>query len=370
MIFKQGVIPMDSYEQLAKVLDTIPNGFPATKGGEHLAVLRWIFTPEEAEIAAQLKLRGETCDEISGRLGRNPDQTCGLLERMVKKGQISGWNSRSGDRKYALMPFAVGIYEEQLERMDEEFARLFEEYFIAGFKDVLNVTEPVGFKVIPVNRSLNPELQVFPYEVAEELVKNAKSIGVRDCICKKQQELLGNSCEYPMTVCISLNPRREHAFDEESLSTPISTEDALKLLREAEEAGLVHCTMNVGNETSIRYICNCCSCCCGVLRGVKMSKEPRMLVRTDYVAKVDSDLCVGCEACIDRCQMDAIVMDDSVAHVNTERCIGCGVCALACPEGALAVVRKPSTLPDSPESLMDWMVQRATSRGVDPSDLL
>ena len=361
---------MDSYEKLAKVLDTIPNGFPATAGGEHLAVLKWIFTPEEADLATHLKLRGETCEEIGARLGRDTSELSEALEVMVKKGQISGWNSRSGERKYALMPFMVGIYEEQLGRMDSEFARIFETYYLAGFRSVLSEMDPVAFRVIPVNRNMSTELQVFTYEAAEELVKNAKSIGVRDCICKKQQELIGNSCEYPMTVCLLLNPRRENAFADDELSTPITQQEALKLLRESEEAGLVHCTLNVGNETAIRYICNCCSCCCGVLRGVSMSDEPRKLVRTDYAAKIDADLCAGCGLCIDRCQMNAIAMDDSIARVDIERCIGCGVCALVCPEDALEIIKKPSVLPESPDSLMDWMIQRATSRGVDPSDLL
>ena len=101
-----------------------------------------------------------------------------------------------------------------------------------------------------------------------------------------------------------------------------------------------------------------------------MSDEPRKMVRTDYAAQVDIDLCAGCGACVDRCQMKAIVLDDLIARIDSKRCIGCGVCALVCPEGALEIIRQPSVLPESPESLMDWMVQRATRRGVDPSDLL
>ncbi|MFX1485489.1 MAG: 4Fe-4S ferredoxin, partial [Promethearchaeota archaeon] len=116
---------MNPYEKLAAVLDTIPNGYPPVEDGTHLRVLEWIFTPEEAELACQLKLRGETLDELSTRLNRSKDELEEILEVMHSKGQINSWMSKSaGSRKYGLLPFAVGIYEEQLKRMDKEFAEL------------------------------------------------------------------------------------------------------------------------------------------------------------------------------------------------------------------------------------------------------
>lgn len=359
---------MNPYERLAARLDKIPNGFPAVPGGEHLRLLEWVFAPEEAELASKMKLRGETAEEMAARLEMKIESLRVLLDTMVEKGQISGYTSRSGDRKYALMPFAVGIYEEQLERMDGEFAALFEEYYEAGFKHILTAN-PRIFKIIPVNQAVETSLEVFTSEKAEDMIMNAESLGVRDCICKKQQALLGNQCSFPMTVCLLLNPKRPNAYDGDDLTRTISKEEALRLLRESEDAGLIHCSMNVEKEESIRYICNCCTCCCAVLRGVSTVEKPRELVRTDYLAKVDGDLCIGCEICVDRCQLGALQVIDSKCVVDTERCIGCGVCSQSCPEGALRVskVTSPS---DQPGNLIDWMVQRATHRGVDPSDLL
>ncbi|MFX1579705.1 MAG: 4Fe-4S ferredoxin, partial [Promethearchaeota archaeon] len=118
---------MNPYEKLAAVLDTIPNGFPPTEDGAHLRVLEWIFTPEEAELASQLKLSAETVDEIAVRLDRPKEELEKRLETMLEKGQINSWVSKSaGARKYGLLPFAVGIYEEQLNRMDAELAQRFE----------------------------------------------------------------------------------------------------------------------------------------------------------------------------------------------------------------------------------------------------
>jgi len=98
----------DPYEQLAATLDKIPNSFTATEEGTHLRVLKWIFTPEEAEQASKMKLRGETTDELVTRLEIPIDGLKDRLEKMAGKGQIRAWNSSTG-RRYALLPMVVGV---------------------------------------------------------------------------------------------------------------------------------------------------------------------------------------------------------------------------------------------------------------------
>lgn len=357
------------YEQLAAVLDTIPNGFPAAEDGAHLRILEWIFTSEEAELASQLKLRGETSEEIATRINRPEEEIETLLDIMNSKGQINSWMSKSAGRwKYGLMPFVVGIYEEQLNRMDEEFAQIVEPYVDHEFKKI-SAGEPVIFQVIPVNQSINAELEIHPYQKAEQMIESSSSWGVRECICKKQKDLIGEPCSYPTTVCLVLAPRKENAFDDHELTKSITKEESLKLLKESEDAGLVHCTYNV--QENFTYICNCCVCCCGVLRGIESLGKPREFIKTDFVMTVDADLCTGCESCLERCQFGALSIPEDVCVVDPERCIGCGVCAIVCPETAMEIIKSESPeKPASPENLMDWMTQRAISRDIDPSDLL
>ena len=59
----------DVYKQLAKRLDQLPHGYPATEIDVELKILRKIFTPEEAEMALKLKYSPETADTIAERLG-------------------------------------------------------------------------------------------------------------------------------------------------------------------------------------------------------------------------------------------------------------------------------------------------------------
>ncbi|MHA1927378.1 MAG: ATP-binding protein, partial [Candidatus Thorarchaeota archaeon] len=327
---------------------------------------KWIFTSQEADLASQMKLRGETVEEIAERLLRTTDGLEELLETMDKKGQIRAWNSSTG-RRYALIPFAVGIYEEQLERMDPEFSKLVEKYFIKGRGKGLFDTEPAIFKVIPVNRSVETDLEVYPYQVAEDMVESAKSWGVRDCICKKQQSQLDNECKYPLSVCMIFSSK-ENAFDSSHLTKTITKEKSLQILREAEESGLVHCSMNIQEGHS--YICNCCTCCCNVLRAVSVSGQPHAFVNSDYIMHVNADACTGCEACLERCQFEALSIPDDICEVEGEKCVGCGVCAVVCPTDALSLINREGERIRPPEKFMDWMTQKAISRNVDPSDLL
>jgi ferredoxin len=68
------------------------------------------------------------------------------------------------------------------------------------------------------------------------------------------------------------------------------------------------------------------------------------MITTNYYAEVDSDLCIGCETCVQRCQMEAIIMNDSIAKINKKLCIGCGNCISTCPESAIILKKKEREL--------------------------
>jgi len=348
------------YKQLAKRLDALPNGFPATDDGRELKLLAKIFTPEEAELAALLMPSLETVEEIVARTGRDAAGLSNQLKGMSRRGLIEA-GKKDGTLGFKLMPFVVGIYEAQVSTMDEELAHLFEDYFQSSFRQMLAV-KPQFHRVIPVNETIRNTMEVRPFESAAEIMNRMQSWGVQDCICRKQKALIGEACQHPVDICMVLNPR-PNAFDGNTVIHALTHDEAMKTLRRAAEAGLVHSVSN--SEEGVYYICNCCTCSCGILRGMAELGIANVVAKSAFVNQVDEVVCNGCENCIQSCQFDALTMDDMLAQVNTVRCVGCGVCVIACSTGALGLVRRPKEeVLQIPITPADWRTQRAVERGL------
>ena len=118
----------------------------------------------------------------------------------------------------------------------------------------------------------------------------------------------------------------------------IPREEALALLERSEEIGLVHTVSNVAQ--GVGYVCNCCGCCCGLLRGITEFGLAGSVAYANYYAVIDPALCAGCGTCIERCQVHAIHEEDGMSVVDGARCIGCGLCVSSCPTESLSLVHK------------------------------
>ncbi len=354
------------YRTLARRLDAMPNGFPATESGVELELLAKLFTPDEAALAAVLRLTQEPAKTIAQRAGVDPDEAYRTLKALARRGLV---RVKRGDRQllFGLMPFVVGFYEEQLPRMDEELASLMERYMQESRAAITHDT-PALHRVIPVEESVPFELEIFPFERASQLLENARSWGVRDCICRVQQRLIGKGCDHPVESCLVFAPV-EGAFDHGDVDRAITKEEALDILHQAEESGLIHTTGNYREPHY--YICNCCTCCCGILRGVAEFDIPTAVARADFQAVVDVDLCAGCADCVERCAFGALSVPEDVCEVDPVRCVGCGLCATVCPTDALHLERRsPGEVPPPPEDVKEWGVRRAEQRGISLDEVL
>jgi Pyruvate/2-oxoacid:ferredoxin oxidoreductase delta subunit len=222
--------------------------------------------------------------------------------------------------------------------------------------------------VIPVEQSVDGEVDVLPYEAVSKLLDAAQSFGIRECICRKQKGMIGEPCEYPRFNCVSFAPV-EGAFAHSEYIRPVDREEAESVLREAEDAGLVHTVYN--QQQGIYYICNCCPCCCGIMRGIVEFGREHALARSDFIAVVDEAECIACEACIERCHFGALSVVDGTCAVDPLHCMGCGLCVSECPTEALKLVRREAgEQPEPPETHREWQEERASARGVPVDELL
>lgn len=344
-----------TYEQLADALDRLPNGFPRTPGRLEIQILKKIFAPEEASLAARLSGRMEPADEIARRLGLPGDETRTRLLQMARRGLVWFDKKEAGGR-FRLAPFVVGIYEAQLDSLDEELARLVEDYLADGGAAGIMKPQPALHRVVPAQGALRAEW-VLPYDDVRAILESAKVFTVRGCICRAQKAHMGQQCDYPMNMCLSFSGRERPPRDGD-----ISREEALAILERSEEVGLVHTVSNV--IEGVGYVCNCCGCCCALLRGITEWGISDAVAYAAYYAEVDPELCAGCGTCEARCQVRAITTSDGLSVVDRPRCIGCGLCVTGCTTEAASLRRRPEAeIIRPPADFAAWEQERLQNRG-------
>ena len=346
------------YHRLAQKLDELPNRFPKTQSGVEYQMLAKIFAPEEAVLACAMNLEPASATIIANRAGSDPKGSRDTLKRMVAKGLID-LRRGEGELTYALRPFVVGFYEGQLPRIDKEMAELFEQYYRETQGGVLR-PKPALHRVIPVDRAIPLKVQIDLYEQASAILDKAQSWGVRDCICRKQQHLIGKGCHHALETCLVFSSMK-NAFHRSTVDRTITKEEALQILRDTEEAGLVHSSGNY--RDGIEYICNCCTCCCGIMRGIADYGILSAVAHSDFQIALEEEKCTLCGACIDRCQFKTLSILDTMLDVDLKHCVGCGLCVLVCPTEALHLEqREPDQISIPPSDIKEWREQRSVAK--------
>ena len=348
------------YKKLARHLDKTPGGYPETESGVELRILRQLFTPEEAELALSLVMMPESVEAIARRAQKNSKEILPLLVDMGRKGLIVHVNRNNAD-SFMLLQFVVGIWEYQVNRLTEELIRDFNEYVPFLMKDQERLTTK-QLRVVPVEKAVTAELNVMDHEHLESLIRSQSKILVAPCICRAEHTMVGKGCGKLAEACLIFGSGA-YIYESRGIGRTITQDEALEIVRKGVKQGLVP---QPSNTVKAVNICLCCDCCCQILSNIKKSEAPARLVNSNYQARVDADLCTGCQACEKICPMDAVTMDEQItAAVDPERCIGCGLCVTACLFDAMALRDKPDMERwEPPQTLVDTYMKIAKEKGL------
>lgn len=99
--------------------------------------------------------------------------------------------------------------------------------------------------------------------------------------------------------------------------------------------------IQVMNTKQCDVICSCHGDCCGILLGyIGMEGDVENLkYASNYQLEVDTDACLKCGACAERCPLFAVTMDEETGLPTVGNlCVRCGQCATMCPAGARKLV--------------------------------
>ncbi len=325
----------EPYHRLAEHLDRLPGGFAPSRTGAHIRLLQRLFTPEEAELATHLTLKQENAATIAERVKLPTPKAGKLLDEMAMKGLILSVQPEKGPTLYQAIPWVIGIYELQVNNLNETLVEALNEYWSTA--ESREKPWKPQLRTIPIGQSIEPTLEVLPYEQVEKLIEANDTFAVAPCICRTIEQKQGRGCDAPIETCLIFGEFADF-YVKTGLGRYIDKTEMKKIIAEANEANLV---LNPTNSKRVSAICCCCGCCCGVLKGLQHAPKPAEAVVSSFVAEYDSEACVGCGVCLDRCQMQAISDEGDKVSLNPDRCIGCGLCVSTCPTGALSLVRKP-----------------------------
>lgn len=370
------------YEKLADAVNA-RTGYPALKCPELYAILEFLYTPEEAEFATKLPMSLGTIEKIASKTGYEPETTKRLLEGMANKALIFTDDSR-GVKAYVLVPLLPGTFEVHFMRggtddRTKELARLFQNYFDTVTKVRQKAPAAAlgrGYTAVPFSRVISVEeeipagTKIHPYDQVSKYIDESEFISVGTCYCRHFGELTGNPCTKPKDNCFSFGQQAKFML-ERGFNKPVTKEEARRILDEAEKAGLVHCSSNT--TESINFICNCCSCHCGILESIKTAGAIHACAESSFIMRIDEEACIGCGDCVERCQTEALSLDDDKVTQIVERCIGCGLCVSACPSGALTLEARenapvpPATLSELTAAMIASYQQQKTEQGPETS---
>lgn len=334
-------------------------------------VFEYLMTPQQAKIAVLLPQASTQIsappgiEEIAANLGIDVATVNLELERLFRKGTV--WPENFKTMEGCRLPRGLArlhdhttmgpvggdaFVHQKLFELWEDFA--LEEWYHNNVVTWTKFERP-PLRIVPAYKSILDSPQILPAEDVREMIKAQPSIAVVACPCRQHNEAIGKKCKHTYEgACFQFGYVAE-CIVSRGFGTKLSLEEALQLIEEAEEEGLVHNWMNSSSMIGHGVLCNCCNDCCIVFEPLARFQVPavKMYAKSRYEARTEPGICTGCQVCVDRCPFEAIDMVKLEgsrrlkAMVDPEKCMGCGVCVVGCEPKALGMklVRPPEHIP-------------------------
>ena len=345
----------DVYEKVAEIFE-----FPGSQN--LIKYLKTLFKPEEGELLLEF-LEPATCEQVAKRL--NIDQNT-LSEKLLDFKRRRLLFNKHDEYLFhmAMHGFFARIAKAKKEDIPEGFWKAWDEFMPEVEEKMITRSikvaqeVPVGgamSRIIPARLAIdsNPDIKpedVLPEEDVHAMLRMKASqeiMTVSDCDCRVR----AHRCDRPVLKCFEFGKYAEFNLNQSSTLKEISIDEAIAISNEAEKAGLLK--SGGISERNGGVLCHCCDCCCNVMGAtIRNGVAHQLRNPSRYRARVESEACVGCQECIERCFFGAIEMKKVPgskklkAVVDEEKCMGCGLCVLGCESKAMIfdLVKPPEYL--------------------------
>ncbi len=305
-----------------KITDRIPQKLgitPLTEADPEFWGLAQVLDDDIVEVALAMKLRTPySLPELMKATGRNEAELEEILGRMAWMGLLEyNWGGKEQireNKRYVLPMFVPGIAElfnmnKQLVEEHPEVCEFFERMSFLPLEHITPMVPPggagIGMHVVPVEQAIPSQAKSVSVEhISHWLEKYEGHIAVGACSCRRSQTVRGEgSGDVEAEWCLGMGEFADYVV-EQGVARHIDREEALAIIKRAEELGYVHQITNIDGEDKIFAICNCAPGVCYAIRTSQYFNTPN-LSRSAYIAHVDMEKCVACGKCVEVCPAGA-----------------------------------------------------------------
>lgn len=304
-----------------KITDRIPQKLglkKITRNDPEYWGLAGVLTDEEAELAVKLGVRKpKTLAEIVKLSGLEEKKCEALLEEMSRKGLLEyNWENPKHEKQYVLPMYVPGCAEffnmnANILDSNPEMGTFFEHMSRLPLEKITPFVPEggagIGMHVIPVEKAIEMENESVDLEhIFHWLNKYEGKYAASPCSCRRSRLTHGEGCaDDPEGWCIAVGDMADYVVETQKDGRYIDKEEALEILKAAEDNGFVHQITNIDGANKIFAICNCNVNVCYALRTSQLFNTPNMS-RSAYVAKVEKANCVACGKCVEFCPAGAV----------------------------------------------------------------
>jgi len=277
-----------------------------------------------------------TLKELSEKTGIEEAEIENMMDPLFKKGLIYKSKKPDAIRYYRVrqiyqMHDATAVMDDPPQKMLD----LWKEYMAEEWCDYrtrIEADHGPHSRVIPVNVAIDPQTQIMPFDDVKSLIEGATTMAVTRCSCR----VIDGACGAEVWNCMQFDKAADYGI-ERGTGRKITMQEAIDMLKAAEDEGLVHVSSNARSIGKV--ICNCCEDCCMNWPLARGGGKKNFVLPSRFKAVVDAELCSSCETCVERCVFDAVSMDGNgdTAVIDPDKCWGCGVCLVTCPVEALSL---------------------------------
>lgn len=291
----------------------------AKKGveGEAYILLDPCVTDEMLEVLVHTKLRKPTYIEDLAKLsGKSIEETARICEECGRVGVLEFKEDKKGVDMVEVPVFCVGQLEmimvtpEYYDKHPEQSV-LFQHYThgtSTGAGTFLPMTNHGVHRTVPIESALENDTKRMGWEQLSTLLEDYgdDDFALAPCMCRKSMQTLGKGAGEPELYWCMMIGHFARYTTRAGKAKPITRQQALDKLKEAENRGFVHNVANA-NGRKIEYVCNCDFRSCFESRAALVSGNASM-VRSNFTAQVDPEKCVACGRCVEKCPMNAVKM--------------------------------------------------------------